>query len=114
MADESCDKLEIERALLGALCEGSVPPEDRDDALQRLAGYNWRGTDHRVIYEALRRSRQPASPSLHEFMVAEITRLGFPDIDVAPFFKSRGRSTAAIRKLVENLLAAHSDTSESK
>lgn len=86
MATQSRDTKEIERLVLGALCAAPLPLEDRGEVLRSLANYNWILPDHRVIYEALRRSRQRNPAALREHVVAEITRLGFPDIDVEPFF----------------------------
>lgn len=97
---------EVERLLLGALCTGPLTLEDRRNALLRLADYNWIGRDHRVIYEALRRSRQPESAALREHIVAEITRLGFPDIDVESFLNPCTLTKAEIVGLANALLAA--------
>ena len=97
---------EVERLLVSALCAGPLSPEDRSEALRSLADYNWIQPDHRVIYEALRRSRQRESPALREHIVAEITRLGFPDIDVEPFFNPSTLTKAEIVGLASALLAA--------
>jgi hypothetical protein len=97
---------EIERLLLGALCMGPLTPQDRSDTLRNLADYNWTSPDHRVIYEALRRSRQRESTALREHIVAEITRLGFPDIEVEPFFNSCTLTKAEVVRLANALLAS--------
>ena len=91
---------------LGALCTGPLSLEDRSEALRSLADYNWILPDHRVIYEALRRSRQRNSAALREHIVAEITRLGFPDIEVEPFFNPCTLTKAEIVGLANALLAA--------
>ncbi len=106
MATQSRDTKEIERQVLGALCTGPISLDDRSEVLRGLANYNWILPDHRVIYEALRRSRQRNSAALREHIVAEITRLGFPDIDVEPFFASCILRTAEIVGLAKALLAA--------
>lgn len=53
---------------------------------EALKDYSWRSADHEVVFEALRRlarTKRASSPSLlHE----EVTRMGFPDIDVAAYF----------------------------
>ena len=106
MATQSRDTKEIERRMLGALCMGPLSLDDRSEALRSLAHYDWILPDHRVIYEALRRSRQPNSAALREHIVAEITRLGFPDIDVEPFFNACSLTRAEIVELANALLAA--------
>ena len=106
MATRSPDTNEIESRVLGALCTGPLSPDDRSEALHSLASYNWILPDHRVIYEALRRSRQQNSAALREHISAEITRLGFPDIDVEPFFNPCSLTKAELIDLVNPLLAA--------
>jgi hypothetical protein len=105
---------EVERLLVGALCAGPLSPEDRSDALRSLADYNWIQPDHRVIYEALRRSRQRRAAALREYIVAEITRLGFPDIEVEPFFNPCTLTKAEIVGLANALLAAGPDLARQK
>ena len=106
MATQARDTKEIERSMLGALCMGPLSLDDRSEALRSLANYDWILPDHRVIYEVLRRSRQRNSAALRENIVAEITRLGFPDIDVEPFFNPCSLTKAQIVGLVNALLAA--------
>lgn len=106
MATQSRDTKEIERRVLGALCMGPLSLDDRNEALRSLANYSWILPDHRVIYEVLRRSRQRNSAALRENIVAEITRLGFPDIEVEPFFDPCSLTKAEIIELANALLAA--------
>ncbi len=114
MATQSRTNEEIERLLLGALCAGRLSLEDRRDTLRSLADYNWIHPDHRVIYEALRRSRQRESAALREHIVAEITRLGFPDIEVEPFFNPCTLTKAEIVGLANALLTAGPDFASHK
>jgi|SRR5579862_507720 len=106
MATRSRDSEEIERRLLRALCAGPLSLDDRSEALRSLAHYDWILPDHRVIYEALRRSSQRNSAALREHIVAEITRLGFPGIDVEPFFNPCSLTKPEIVELTNRLLAA--------
>jgi hypothetical protein len=106
MAMQSRDTKEIERLMLGALCTGPISLEDRGEALRSLTNYNWILPDHRVIYEVLRRSRQPNSAALRENILAEITRLGFPDIEFEPFFNPCSLTKAEIDALANALLIA--------
>jgi hypothetical protein len=107
MATQFRDTKEIERRLLAALCSTtSLTFGDRIDTLRSLVDYNWTNPDHRVIYEALRRSRQRDSAALREHISAEITRLGFPDIDIEPFFTPCTLTNAEIVGLANALLAA--------
>jgi hypothetical protein len=114
MATQSRTAEEVEHLLLGALCAGPLSPEDRSDILRSLADYNWIHPDHRVIYEALRRSHHRGSPALREHIVAEITRLGFPDIELEPFFNPCTLTKAEIVGLANALLAAGPDLARQK
>jgi len=108
------DWLEVERVFLGALCAVPLSPEERGAILRRIAEYNWRSPDHRVIYDALRPSRQHDSAALREHIAAEITRLGFPDIDITPFFVQSALSKTDIARLADTLLAARSEAPDTK
>lgn len=114
MATQSRDTKKIERRVLGALCMGPLSLDDRSEALRNLANYNWILPDHRVIYEALRRSRQRNPAELREHIGAEITRLGFPDIDVEPFFAPCTLRTDEIVDLASALLAAGAESQNQK
>ena len=85
-----------------------------NEILRSLVSYNWIGQDHRAIYEALRRSRQRHSAGLREHIIAEVTRLGFPDVDVAPFFVPPALSKPEIKKLADTLRAADSEAPNTK
>ena len=115
MPQPARDSLQVERTLLCALCSRPLSQQERAALLRRLAEYNWRSPDHRVIYEALRRGRQIHSGGLRHHVIAEITRLGFPDIDLAPYFAPSTLSYAEIERLAEALLAApDSEASDTK
>jgi len=114
MPDRDTPQEDVEHALLSGLCCGAVSLTERDAVLGKLAAYGWRQNDHRVIFEALRRSRHTDARALREYLVAEITRLGFPDIDVAPFFQAAAAQAPDVEKLLRILLAARRDATESQ
>jgi hypothetical protein len=114
MAKQSRDTKESERLLLAALCANLLPLDERNEILRVLANYDWVGQDHHAIYEALRRSRPRHSAALREHIIAEVTRLGFPDIDVAPFFAPPALSKSEIEKLAGALLEADSEAPNTK
>src|SRR5215469_12149601 len=97
---------EIERQLLAALCAGSLTLAERRGFLHRLDRYRWLGPDHRVIYLALRRSRQIHKAELQHDVIAEVTRLGFPDIDITRFFVLCRLSKNDVATIVDALLSA--------
>jgi hypothetical protein len=95
---------EIERALLRALCQPSTTPVLRERILRELASYRWRVEDHRVIFDALQKSRPARTSSLHDQLRAHATRMGFPDIDWDAFF-APGEESQEIEASVSRLKA---------
>jgi hypothetical protein len=57
-----------------------------------------------VIFEALCRARQLDRTGIQERLKAEVTRLGFPDIDWAEYFQPLHLDKAQIEKLIRALL----------
>jgi hypothetical protein len=51
---------------------------------------------------------------LREHISAEITRLGFPDFDIAPFFAQSPLSRSDMARLADTLLATCSEASDTK
>ena len=112
MTNHSPNTFEPECEILGALCSAALSLDRRARALQDLTEYFWHSPDHRVIYEALRRSRERDAVALHEYLRAEVTRLGFPDIDWALYLSPRNPSATEIEILVHTLLALTPDGAE--
>jgi hypothetical protein len=55
-------------------------------ALVLLARYAWRDHDHQIVFEALRDLGGRYPQPLQEWLAAAITRKGFPDLDLNPYF----------------------------
>jgi hypothetical protein len=96
---------EAERAILRALCQPSTTRDLRERILQELASYRWQAQDHRVIFDALERSRSAKASPLQEQLRAHATRMGFPDIDWNTFL-APGEECQEIEKWVSQLKAA--------
>jgi hypothetical protein len=97
---------ELERKILGALCTIALLSTVREHAVRALAEYEWISPDHRVIYEALRRFGHRDGVEIREHLKAEVTRLGFPDIEWAPYFEACNPTAADVDRLVRELLNA--------
>jgi hypothetical protein len=80
--DDNSGTLAMERELLAALCQYG-----QDDPLRKqILG------DHRAVYDAL--ALWKAEPAeIQTGIAAQLTRIGFPDIDVEPYFKPAGDLT---------------------
>jgi hypothetical protein len=99
----------LEREVLRLLCNLPDAPPDRPraHALCQLAPHEWKDADHRIVFDALRRSpgREPAL--LREQLPAEATRLGFPDVDwTAYFVETLSCDSNKIEQLTRELLHA--------
>ncbi len=84
-----------------------LPPRDPQcaAALLLLAPYRWRDHDHQIVYEVLRDLRGSYPQPLKEWLAAAVTRKGFPDLDLEPYFVttalSREELFLCIRELVD-------------
>jgi hypothetical protein len=97
---------ELEREILAALCNIELPEASREHAIRALANYEWTMPDHRVIYEALRRAGHWGPGEIRERLKADVTRLGFPDIEWALYFETSNRTAGDIVMLIRELLNA--------
>jgi hypothetical protein len=78
--------VDVERAILRAMCTDSLPPSVRDSANDRLKGYEWRDREHWVVYQALQRFHGQRRVSLREELPASATKLAFPDVNWPNYF----------------------------
>lgn len=99
----------LEREVLRLLCKlpDAQPDRARSHALCNLSSHDWKDIDHRVVFDALRRSPGREPVLLREQLPAEATRLGFPDVDWAEYFVETISSDAKeIEQLTQKLLLA--------
>jgi hypothetical protein len=103
--------LALERRILQALCVGANSPDDWDHLAGRLAGYRWLGSDHKVVFEAFRaiKSRDPET-RLDE-LPAQVTRMGFPDVDWKACFEPDDGTEQKLEDLIRRLEAWAPDRS---
>jgi hypothetical protein len=78
--------VEMERAVLRAMCGGSLAPAQIKAAREALREYAWRDEEHRVVFEALARMRNADAIPLRQQLPAHATRMGFPDVDWPLYF----------------------------
>jgi hypothetical protein len=99
----------LEREILRLLCNLPDAPPDRarSHALCNLSSHVWEDADHRVVFDALRRSPGKEPALLREQLPAEATRLGFPDVDWTAYFGDTiSRDSREIEQLTRELLLA--------
>ena len=80
------ERVLAERRLLAALCQNALDPAARNEVLRRLAGYAFADPEHEVIFRALANVPVSDPERARAALGVRITRLGFPDFDLDPFF----------------------------
>ena len=100
----------MERALLASLCQSVQDDPLRSQILQLLQLYNWQSGDHRAVYDAIAGwTAEPAE--IRSGIAARLTRIGFPDIDVAPYFEPAANLRGALEWLRERIARDPRETS---
>lgn len=89
---------ELERWVLAALCQGKVS----EDAKRMLAGYSWREPLHQAIFAALAGIPASDPDAIRRELPVRLTRRGFPDVDLAPFFGEVDLSSGEVEQLVRD------------
>ena len=84
--DDRDKRIAAERRLLAAVCQNTLDAAARFEVMQRLAECALADPEDEVIFRAL--TKLPAGDPERTRMElgARITRLGFPDFDLDPFF----------------------------
>ena len=101
--------LALEREILRSLCSTRHPDLLRDAMLRSLSQHVWHDPDHRVIYEALRQIPSSAPAAIRDQLPATVTRMGFPDVDLKPYFdasETRGAAETQDAADIEALIRA--------
>ncbi len=92
--------------MLQYLCQGT-PDENFLRERRRLGDYRWREPLHRVLFEAILDLPTASPEVLQVRLPAVLTRKGYPDVDLNPFFQPHDltptEAQTLIRKLKESL-----------
>jgi hypothetical protein len=79
--------LELEREILRVFCTLAAPSSVLRSAMLSLDHHSWSDPKHRVLFDALRRIHPGRAAALREELPGMATRMGFPDVDWAPYFQ---------------------------
>ena len=92
-----------ERSVLQALCQGAGGVTLLGEGARILHGCRFCDPLHQIIFETLCEIG-PAAPALvRELLAARLTRKGFPDVDLDPFFEPHGLTAGAAMALMKRL-----------
>lgn len=110
--------LDLERAVLCAICcEFTEHGDSHDnatqnpvrealrDAVRDLADYSWLGTEHAVVYMAIAKLQPSGDATIWEELPAQVTRMGFPDVDWKLYLQPNDAPRVEIAELVRTLKA---------
>lgn len=96
--------LHLEKVALRLLCAGTSEGGLRDVLVPPLAGYAWKSTLHRAIFQAIEAFPSRDPHVLRELLPATLTRMGFPDVEWNELFEppemSREDSLALVRQML--------------
>ena len=89
-SSNSAEIIQLEIRMLRLLCQLENPSPQRRSLLEKLRPYRFHELVCQVIYESLRELPPAPVAELAPELAAELTRRGFPDADLNPFFESPG------------------------
>jgi hypothetical protein len=102
-ADSPIAASEVERKVLRGLCASGIDFAHWNRFVGRLAAYDWRDPEHKVVYEALRRVRTHDAATRRAELPAHATRMGFPDVDWEKYLGEEPSHSAGIDQLIDHL-----------
>jgi hypothetical protein len=105
MNHSSDDITDLERRILRALCRLEISPLNWNRLAASLSEYSWREPDHRVVYDALRGIRSRDATTRRDQLPAQVTRMGFPDVDWSLYFGAEEMPDREIEELIRQLKA---------
>jgi len=105
MSDDSRSShvVDIEAAILRALCSETTTEAARQRAVRDLTGYAWRETDHAVLFQAIAGTSRREGAKWREDLPARTTRMGFPDLDWAIYLKPGRGKRPPLETLISRL-----------
>ena len=100
--DDTIQHLEIR--ILHLLCT-HISGDVLTSGLATLSAYAWRNPEHRVVFETVQRiSCLPPALRRHE-LAAEVTRMGFPDVDCSAYFEENTDAPEGLAELIQRVQA---------
>jgi len=101
--DNNLPALELE--ILRAFCTLAAPGSALRSAMLSLEHHAWHNPEHRVVFDALRRLHPARPDALREELPGVATRMGFPDVDWAPYFQPTALAPSAFEAAVRAVIS---------
>ena len=93
-------RIAAERRLLAALCQGSLAASARGDVLQRLNEHAFGDPEDEIIFRALVKIPNGDAEFVRTALGLRLTRAGFPDFDLEPFFSAPAPDAAEVAEIL--------------
>lgn len=98
--DRSRDaRIAAERRLLAALCQGSIAADARGEVVRRLSKHAFGDPEHELIFRALAKIPSGDAEFVRAALGLRLTRAGFPDFDLEPFFDAAPPDAAELAEI---------------
>jgi len=94
---------QIERDILRELCAGQIKSQDWHSVLHRLSAYEWKDPEHKVVFDALQAIKSDDAPIRRQELPAQVTRMGFPDVDWGKYLDADAQPGLPIEQLIRRL-----------
>jgi hypothetical protein len=94
---------QLERDILRSLCSGNIDAAGWKREFARLATHEWRDPEHKVVYDALGSIRSADSKTRRDELPAQVTRMGFPDVDFGKYFDGDNLPNVPLDRLIDRL-----------
>ena len=88
MPDQQPLRIIAERRLLSALCQNSLEEGARETVVDRLRTCEFSAPEHEIVFLAWVQIRALHANPTRETIAAQVTRLGFPDVDFDSLFSA--------------------------
>ena len=97
-------RVRAEQLLIAALCQQSVDKRAREKLLGDLSEHKFTSHELELIFRTLAKISNATPIQTRELLMSRLTRLGFPDIDIEPYFDGlEPPRSAEIRRLLTDL-----------
>lgn len=94
----------IERQILRALCSDNARAET-GHFVRELSSYSWRDPEHATVFQAIRSLAARGRTSWRDELPAEVTRMGFPDVEWPRYLAAAKAQEFSMRELIACLLS---------
>jgi hypothetical protein len=98
------ERVSLEDRILRLLCSNSLSREDLHRAINNLTAYTWVEPEHDVVFQAVQRVATGSRRRLRDELPAQLTRMGFPDVNWPQYLAAVNEKSATFDELFAQLI----------